>query len=170
MKNDMLIGEVTGVHGVHGEIKIRPLTDVPERFYDLKGIYLNHKGHSEYFEIDGTRLHKGSILISLVTLKDRTRAEGYRGAEVWIKREDAVALTEDEYFISDLIGLHVEDKEKGKIGIIKNILTTTGSVDTVEIKTAEKLIYVPFRKIYFQKIDFETETATTDIPDEFFNL
>ncbi len=28
----IVIGEVVGVFGVHGEVKVRPLTDFPERF------------------------------------------------------------------------------------------------------------------------------------------
>lgn len=170
MTKDMLIGEVIGIHGIRGELKVKPLTDDPMRFYDLKGIFLNSKGRSEYFEIDAVRLHKEAVLLQLREVKDRNTAEKYRGAEVRIERENAVDLVEDEYFISDLIGLQVTDGQKGDIGKISDILTTTGSVDTVEIQNSGKRIYVPFRKVYFHGVDLKAGTVTADIPEDFFSL
>ena len=31
----MVIGEITRAHGLHGEMRVTPLTDHPERFADL---------------------------------------------------------------------------------------------------------------------------------------
>ena len=36
----MVIGEVAGAFGVRGEIKVSSFTDFPDRFKDLKAVYL----------------------------------------------------------------------------------------------------------------------------------
>lgn len=170
MRQTIIIGEIVGVHGIRGEIKIKPLTDDPGRFYDLDAVDVVYKGKRTNYEIEMVRLHKENVLLSLCGLRDRDAAEKLKGAMIEIDREEAVELEEDEYFITDLIGLQVIDPEGVTIGIIRNVLQTTGAVDTLEIKTAEKILFVPFRKIYFPKIDFEKGIAESDIPDDLMNL
>ena len=36
------VGRVVGVHGRHGELKIQPLTDFPERFQTVGSRFLGH--------------------------------------------------------------------------------------------------------------------------------
>ena len=44
--------------------------------------------------------------------------------DLLITREQAVALKPDEYFITDLIGLQVNDDEGNEVGTIKDVLET----------------------------------------------
>ena len=170
MNKTMMIGEVTGVHGIRGELKIRPITDDPGRFYELDEIILTKGNQSKSHPIEMVRLHKGFVLCALEDIKDRNLAETFKNYEVRIPREEAVDLDEDEFFISDLIGLAVADPAGRPIGKVKDVLTTTGSVDTIEIKTDSKTIYVPFRKEFFAEINFENNLITADIPDDYFEL
>ena len=43
----LLIGEITKPQGVRGELKARPITCDPERFYDLEEVYLEENGKYE---------------------------------------------------------------------------------------------------------------------------
>lgn len=166
----MLIGEVTGVHGIRGELKIRPLTDDPGRYYELDVLTLRLKGKETTYPIELVRLHKGNVLLTLKGIRDRDMAEDCKGAEVLIDRDEAVDLEEDEFFITDLIGMTVKAPDGQTIGRVGNILQTTGSVDTVEINGPDKPIYVPFRKIYFISFDFENGEIQADIPVELMEL
>ncbi|MEF9919060.1 MAG: PRC-barrel domain-containing protein, partial [Eubacterium sp.] len=92
------------------------------------------------------------------------------GQMVAINRDEAVTLSEDEYFIEELIGMNVVDPESNTVGVVTDVLQTTGSVDTVEIKTPEKMLYIPARKVYFLKVDVAAGLITADIPESLKTL
>lgn len=169
-KETMVIGKILGAHGIRGELKVYPLTDDPGRFYGLDTVYVQHGQKQECCEVELVRLHKGNVLLTLKGVSDRSQSEKLIGRTVAVDREDAVALEEDEYFIEDLIGLDVTDTDGAPVGVVKDVIQTAGSVDNIEIKTPEKLVYVPARKIYFLKVDFENKRITADIPEELMNL
>jgi ribosomal 30S subunit maturation factor RimM len=39
----LLVGEVVGVFGIHGELKVRPATDFPERFLKTPTLYVGER-------------------------------------------------------------------------------------------------------------------------------
>lgn len=170
MEDKIIIGEVIGVHGVRGELKIRPLTEDPGRFYDLDTLILVSRGKTRSYEIEMIRLHKGNVLLSAEGITTREQAEKLRGALVEIDRKEAVELAEDEFFVADLIGMTVVDAAGTVLGTVAGILDTTGSVDTVEIQMDGRSVYVPFRKAYFKAFDFEGNQVTADIPPVFLTL
>ncbi|MEG0075154.1 MAG: ribosome maturation factor RimM [Eubacterium sp.] len=171
MKNEMMmIGKVLGAHGIRGELKIYPLTTDPGRFYELNSVFLCHDGKKKQYEIELVRLHKGNILLTLAGVSDRNTSEKLMGQMVAINRDEAVTLSEDEYFIEELIGMNVVDPESNTVGVVTDVLQTTGSVDTVEIKTPEKMLYIPARKVYFLKVDVAAGLITADIPESLKTL
>ncbi len=170
MAKKMVIGEVIGSHGVRGELKVRPLTDDPGRYYELDEVVLDHKGKMTTYLVELVRLHKGNVLLTLDGVGDKNTSDALKGALIKIDRGDAVDLSPDEYFISDLMGMKVVDGKGEPVGSVVDILTTSGSVDTVEIKTPEKRVYIPFRKIYFTAVNMEEGVITAQIPEELMNL
>ncbi|MEG0378255.1 MAG: ribosome maturation factor RimM [Eubacterium sp.] len=170
-KETMIIGKILGAHGIRGELKVYPLTSDPGRFYELEQVYVGEENKQQTaHEIELVRLHKGNVLLTLKGINDRNASEKLIGRMVSINREDAVTLSEDEYFIEELIGMNVIDIDGKVIGVVKDILQTTGSTDTVEIKTPEKIICIPARKVYFLKVNVSEGIITVDIPEELMAL
>ena len=51
--------------------------------------------------------------------------EKYKGKSLFVAREDAVALEEDEYYIGDLIGMDVyTDESEERFGVLKDVMET----------------------------------------------
>ena len=48
--------------------------------------------------------------------------EKYRGCSLWVAREDAVPLEEDEYYIGDLIGMQVFTEDGNAFGTLKDVM------------------------------------------------
>lgn len=172
MKKWLTIGRVTGSHGVRGELKVTPMTDDVERFYDLDSVTVKQKNKSRTYDVEGVRFHKGQVLLTLSGIDDRNASDALKNAQIEVPREDAVPLADDEIFIVDLIGLKVIDKAAKAIGEIKDVLTTTGTVNTLDIKLdgQKKHIYVPFRRVFFNSWDLDAGTITADIPQDYFEL
>ncbi len=118
----LAVGRVIGVHGVRGEIKVKQLTDFPERF--ARGALLFVEGETSQREVVSARPHKGALLVKLSGLEDRNAAEILRGKYLFIAREDAMPLGEDEYYEDELVGLTVETMEGELLGELVEIMWT----------------------------------------------
>ncbi|HEY5555731.1 ribosome maturation factor RimM [Acetobacterium sp.] len=170
MKNDniMIIGRILGVHGIKGEIKVLPLTDDPERFFDLETIKISKDKNWVDYTITGQRLHKNNVIIYLEGIKTRNDAEALMGQLIAIDRELAVALSEDEYFIEDLLGFTVYNGDE-ILGKLTDIMQT-GGIDVYIITGGKKTYCIPARKIYFEDFNLEEHQIKANIPQEILEL
>lgn len=168
MDKRMIIGKVSGVHGIKGELKIKPLTDDVNRFFDLKKITLLNPKKENEFQITNCRLHKSGVLLMLKGVEDRETAQMLMGMSLSIDRSQAVALNEDEYFIEDLKGLAVYNNSilLGKIVDVQQ----AGEIDIYMIESAHKTYCLPARKAYIKKIDLQNARIEAIIPPEILEL
>lgn len=170
MKNDnmMIIGRILGVHGIKGEIKVLPLTDDPERFFDLETIQISKDKNWVNYTILAQRIHKNNVLLFLEGIKTRNDAEALTGQLIAINRDLAVELNEDEFFIEDLLGLSVYNGDE-LLGKLADVMQT-GGIDVYIITGGKKIYCVPARKIYFENINVEEKRINANIPQEILEL
>ena len=121
----LAIGQVVGVHGVRGELKVEALTGDPQRFGQLDQVFIGPDAEDAVsWPVSGHRLHKGRVLLKLVGLDDRTAAESFRGLLVQVPMEEAAPLEEDEYYEHEILGLEVWTRAGEHLGRIEEILYT----------------------------------------------
>jgi 16S rRNA processing protein RimM len=118
------IGEVVAPFGRVGEMKVRILTDFPDRFALLKQVCLRAPDRAAVLlGVERTRLHKGQILLKLKDIESIDEAERWRGAQVQVRREEAVPLPEDSFYVADLLGLEVWTAEGRPLGPLEDVLS-----------------------------------------------
>lgn len=132
MEDLFQIGVITRPHGVHGEVKVFPMTDDVNRFKKLKKTLVEDGcGHTELV-CESAKFFKQFVILKFKDHDTPESVEKYRQKGLFVTRADAVKPGKDEYFIADLIGLSVED-DKGVIkGKITNVIQT-GANDVYEI-------------------------------------
>lgn len=126
------IGVITEPHGVRGEVKVFPTTDAPDRVKKIKEIIYMDGAERKILHTEGVKHQKNLLIIKFQELSTRDDAEKYRKTELFVTRENAVPLSEDEYYVSDLIGLNVIDESEEKIGVLKDVIQT-GANDVYQI-------------------------------------
>ena len=124
LNNCFRIGVITSPHGVSGEVKVYPTTDDVSRFDDLKECYLLDKKEAKPVHITDVKYFKNLVILKIKEIPDRNAAELLRNAELYVDRENAIELSEGEYFIADLIGLDVYTDEDKKLGSLYDVLKT----------------------------------------------
>ncbi|MGA1839857.1 MAG: ribosome maturation factor RimM [bacterium] len=147
------IGRVIGPHGIDGTLKVLPLTDFPQHFKSLKGVFLV-KDRITKTIVEQTRFHKGHILIKFMQCRNRSIAEEWIGAEVKIDSKDLWPLKEGEYYRFQIEGLDVITEEGESLGKVADILST-GSNDVYVVKKGEKEYLLPAIKEVIKVIDLE---------------
>ena len=127
LSTHLLIGEVLKPQGIRGEVKVKPVTCDPERFYDLEQVFFEKNGQYEPVQVLSARVDKSGAYLLLEGVSDRNEAEKLRGQLLYIDREHAVELPEDAEFICDLIGCHGADDEGRDLGELVDVMQPGGN-------------------------------------------
>lgn len=123
----LMLGRILRPHGVRGELRMRVMTDYPERIAQLKHVFLGKDiddAKAKPYAVKGARMHQKYALLRLEDIYDRNTADRLRDLFVMVRLEDAVPLEEDEFYVFELIGLRVETEDGYTLGTIKDIMET----------------------------------------------
>jgi 16S rRNA processing protein RimM len=147
------IGKAVKPFGVKGEMKIEPMTDFPERFKDLRRVYLvSPQGAELVCEIRSVRYAGGAPLLVFSGYESPEKAKALNGWLVKVPEEEAVPLPEGVYYWFELIGMEVVTESGEALGAIVDIFET-GSNDVYVLKQGEKEIYIPATREVIRQVD-----------------
>lgn len=123
MEQLLQVGVISSTHGVRGEVKVFPTTDDPQRFRSLKNVILDTGKEQMPLEIQGVKFFKQFVILKFKGIDNINDIERYKGKSLFVTREDAIELEEDEYYIADLIGMDVTTDE-GETGKLVDVIET----------------------------------------------
>jgi 16S rRNA processing protein RimM len=156
----LVIGKIVAPWGVRGEVKVAIETDFPERFEQLKRVYLGEKATA--FVLEGSRLHKRDALLKLGGCDDRDAAEKLRGQLVQIPIEEAMPLGEDEYYVYQIVGLDVWTTEGEHLGRVSEVLFT-GANDVYVVQGEKGEILIPAIEDVVLEVDIAGGRLTVEL-------
>jgi 16S rRNA processing protein RimM len=160
----ILIGYVSSAHGIKGEIQVVPLTDFPERFRRMNSLDL-YSGDMfvRTLRITSVREYAGKGWILESELPDRNEAERCVGMSILIDSGERVPLPEGSFWVDDLIGLSVQDKEGNVLGAVEEFISSGGH-EIYEIKDKEgKLHYIPAVENFVKDIDLDSKKIVVEL-------
>ncbi len=133
------LGDILRPHGIGGELRVRVLTDYPERIPKLKNVYLGGTPTDpkpKPYTITRVRFDRQYALITLDGVDGRDAADMLRGLALMVAIEDAVPLEEGEVYLFQLIGMRVVLEDGKDLGEIIDIAETGGN-DNYIVKSAD---------------------------------
>src|SRR4051794_23641812 len=105
----ILVGRVAGAFGVKGEVRITAYTAEPLALLDYKT--LRREDGSPGLTLLSGRAAKGAFIGRAAEIETREQAEALRGLRLYITRDVLPEPDEDEFYVTDLIGLSVETRD-----------------------------------------------------------
>jgi 16S rRNA processing protein RimM len=164
----LLLGEVLRPHGIRGELKLRMLTDYPERIRELETVYLADSPSSANvtpYAIEAIRFHHDYGLLKLETVNDRDAAETFRQLFVMVDIEHAVPLEPDEFYLYQLIGLQVITEDGSALGTLTEVLETGANDVYIVDSPAHGEVLIPVLDDIILKTDIAAGVITVRLPD-----
>ena len=169
MEQMLRVGVITSTHGVRGEVKVFPTTDDAKRFKTLKKVILDGREPLE-LSIEQVKFFKNMVILKFKGYDNINDVETWRQRDLLITRDQAVELKEDEYFITDLIGLTVVNEEEAVLGRVKDVLETgANDVYVVEL-TGGKELLLPAIKDCILNVDLEGGRMKVHVLDGLMGL
>jgi 16S rRNA processing protein RimM len=164
----LLLGEVLRPHGVRGELRIRLLTDYPERIADLETVYLADNPEPtkpKPYRVQGMRMNGDFGLLKLREISDRDQADRLRGLYVLVDMEHAVPLEEGEFYLYQLIGLKVETSTGEALGTLVEVLETGANDVYIVDSPRYGEILIPVTDEAILKTDVGAGVVTVNLPE-----
>jgi 16S rRNA processing protein RimM len=162
-----VVGEVVGVFGIRGEIKVRPLSDFAERFAVGSAIYLGPR--HERRAITASRAQGAQFVIAIQGCVSVTDAERLRGQALSVPAAELEPLAAGQFYQHDIIGLRVERLNGQFLGVISDIIPS-GSSDLYIVRdpaTGQERM-LPAVKEFIREVDLAAGVMrVTPIPGLF---
>lgn len=157
-RKKVAVGEINGVWGVRGHVKVTPLTSNPDRF--AAGVTLLLRGIPR--KVLDVQFPRGYPVVLFRGFEDRNAAEELVGELIEIPESELPPLPEGEYYTHDLVGLAVETRDGTPIGTLVEVLRT-GSNDVYLVRReGERDVLVPAIADVIVEVDLEGQRMVID--------
>lgn len=166
MEQYLRIGVITRPHGVHGEVKVYPTTDYPERFEEVERVILKSPKGDIPTRIENVKYFQNLAIVKFACFQTPEEARLYAGCDIMISREDAQPLEDGEYYIADLIGCRVIGDDKSgelagqDLGRIKDVLQTGANDVYVVERPGGRELLLPVIADCIRHVDIENSIVT----------
>ena len=128
------VGRIVGTHGLKGMVKVEPLTDFPERFETAQKLKIGQGNAARELTLEKCTLHRGQLLMKFKEIETVEEAVKFRDKFISVTSDELYPLPDGSYYQFQLIGMKVDDLEKGYLGQLIDILET-GANDVYVVKS-----------------------------------
>ncbi len=118
----LLVGRLGRPHGIRGEILMKVMTDFPERIQPGEIFFLG-ADHIPV-TVTGIRHHNKGLLIGLDGFNSREAVAELSNKDLFVSVDDRPPLPDGEFYMHELIGMHVISDEGQSLGILAEIIET----------------------------------------------
>lgn len=158
----LLVGVITGPHGVRGAVRVKSFTAEPDGIADYGR--LTDKSGTTAFDLRVTGMAKGLVIASIEGINDRNMSETLKGMELYVER---AALPEidasDEYYFADLVGLDAVTSDGDVCGSVIAV-HDFGAGSVLELRLAGgDTVFLPFTGVAVPAVDLGKGAITVDL-------
>lgn len=156
------LGVIAGAHGVRGEVRIESFTADPAAIAAYGP--LSDEGGERRLALELVGESRGQLIARIAGIADRDAAAALKGLRLYVERARLPAPGADEYYHGDLLGLAVEDRDGGPLGVVKGLHEFgAGSVIEIERPSGARIM-LPFTRAVVPVIDLAAGRIAVDPP------
>lgn len=164
------LGKIVKKYSFKGEVLAKLDTDEPELYENLDAIFIDLRSNLVPFFIEHSQLHKSELLrIKFEDVDTEEDADTLLKCELYLPLDFLPELEDDKFYFHEVIGFMVEDKNFGKVGIIKSINDHTAQA-LFEIDRDGKEILIPMNDDFIIKVDKKKKIILVDTPQGLIDL
>lgn len=161
----VLLGHITGAHGIRGAVLVRSHTAEPEAIADY-GPLDGEAGDARYvLTVEGATA-KG-LICRVEGVADRTAAERLKGVALYVARDRLPPAEEGEYYHADLVGLVATTDAGAQLGTVIAV-ANYGAGDILEVRAAgeSRTALYPMTEAVVRRVDVAAGVVVLAPPDE----
>jgi 16S rRNA processing protein RimM len=158
------VGEIVGVHGVRGLVRLRSFTADPAAIAGYGPLSDDSGRRRLSLRLVGRT--KDNWLAEVEGIRDRTAAEALRGTRLHVPREVLPEPEEEEFYHADLIGLRAEGVDGGALGRVAAVHDFGGGTVLELHREHAGSLMMPFTRAVVPLVDLAGGRIVIDPPVE----
>lgn len=161
------IGKILNTHGIKGEVRVKAITDFPEKRFAVGEKVYAFKDDQllQELTIKSHRKHKNFDLLSFDGFDDINSVEQFKQADLKITAEQQDDLSDGEYYYHEIIGLEVFDLANNNLGKIKEIIELGANDVWVIQRFGKKDLLIPAISDVVKEINVDDQKVIIDLLD-----
>jgi 16S rRNA processing protein RimM len=164
------LGKIVKKYSFKGELLIKLDTDQPELYEDMDAMFIDVRNTLIPFFIESSQLHKSDLLrVQFEDVYSEAEADALLKSEVYLPLEFLPKLEGDKFYFHEVIGFTIEDKNFGKVGVLKGINDSTAQA-LFEIDRDGIEILIPMNDEFIEKVDRKNKTIIVKTPEGLIDL
>ena len=167
----VVVAEILRSRGNRGEVVAESTSDVPGRLETLTEAHVHFPDGSDLpVRIENAWAHQGQWVLKFAGVDSISEAARFRGADLWVPREQRGQLAPGDYFRSDLLGCVLRDAAEGhEIGCVKGFEQYGGPL-LLEIEARGHKALIPFVPEICREVNLEDKTICVQLPEGLLEL
>ncbi len=162
----IVLGQIVGLHGVRGWVKVFSHSDPRENIFSYTPWQVTQAGKICDMKVLNWRKQGKGLVAQLDGYDDREQSRALIGAEISILKSLLPKPAKGEYYWADLVGLKVENQEGIDFGKVDHLFDT-GANDVLVAK-GERERLIPFiQGQYILDVDLDAGVIKVDWDAEF---
>jgi 16S rRNA processing protein RimM len=156
----VVLGEIVGVYGVRGWVKIKSHTRPREAIFDYGSWHVGTGEGWRLYRLVSGRPQGPGLVAQLEGVSDRDQARSLIGAHLAIPRDQLPPAGPGEVYWADLEGCKVVNRDGDVLGIVNHLLETGANDVMVVTNGGERLI--PYVGDFIDEIDLDAKLIRVD--------
>ena len=161
----ILVGRIAGAFGVKGEVRVTTYTENPLAILNYR--HLKREGGEPAITLVSGRSAKGGVIARAKEVETKEQADKLRGLKLFVDRSALPPPDEDEFYLTDLIGLDAVAPDGTVIGKVKAVQDFgAGDILEIEQERGRAGFYLPFTLECVPDVDIAGGRLTAVRPTE----
>ncbi len=161
----VLIGRLGAAHGLQGELRLFPLSDVPGRFDRLEEVWwYGARGPGRLLRVAGLRSMNKNLLVRFAGLDSPEAAAALVNGVLAVPLEQRAPTPAGTYFVDDLLGCEVVDEQGRKLGTLAEVFQT-GANDVYAVRDGDRELLLPALRSIILTVDLDVRRVTVRPPE-----
>jgi 16S rRNA processing protein RimM len=165
-----IVGRVRKAHGIHGELAVEVITDVPDAvFASGARVFAGTSAGDlvpERIELHVERASpfKGGMIVAFREISDRTEAEQWRDRYLLVPAAELRPPDDDEVYVHELIDMRVMLVSGEELGRVIDVYELPQGL-TLDVQRERGTVMLPFSETVVTEVDRKARVITVNPPD-----
>ncbi|MES2386879.1 MAG: ribosome maturation factor RimM [Bacteroidota bacterium] len=158
------LGYITRSHGLDGEASAVLDTDVPQRYRNLKAVFVEIRGALVPYELSSVKLNGAKATLKFTDVKTAAAADALKGSVLWLPVNMLPPLKGKAFYFHELPGLRVQDEFLGELGTVSSVYDLPHQ-DLLGMDYKGSEILIPLNEDIVKGINREAGEIYTRLPE-----
>ena len=151
------IGIITKPQALKGQFRVKPTKILFDDMKELEEVIIKGKTYN----VEKVIIRDGFAIMQVEGITDINQVEPLRNTPVYIEDVEEEELTDDEYYIDDMIGCVVVDDKGVTIGTVSEV-KSYGGASEISVDTADGEIMFPHARNVIKSLDVDNKKMIVD--------